>query len=138
MFNQDVSNILTKVGLKKSETEVYLCLLQNIQPLKVYEIQKLTGIKRSTVNLILSRLIDRGYVTYHLDEARKVYLAENPSKIAFDLEDLTQNIKSIIPLLSVSKFGDKPSKVRFFEGKKVVETIYRDIILAMSIADGKK
>ena len=138
MFNQDVTNILLKTGLKKADVEVYLCLLKSDSPLQVYELAKQTGIKRSTVNLILSRLIDRGYVTYHLDETRKVYSAENPAKIAFELEDLTANIKSIIPLLSISKFGDKPSRVRFFEGKEVVENVYRDIILALSFADGKK
>lgn len=138
MFNQDVTNILIKTGLKRVDTEVYLTLLKSDQPLQVYELAKLTGIKRSTVNLILSRLIERGYVTYHLDEARKVYLAENPSKIAFELEDLTAKIKSIIPLLTLSKFGDKPSKVRFFEGREVVETIYRDIILAMNITGAQR
>lgn len=138
MFNQDVANVLIKTGLKKLDTEVYLTLLKSDSPLQVYELAKLTGIKRSSVNLILSRLIERGYVTYHLDEARKVYSGENPAKIAFELEDLTANIKSIIPLLSISKFGDKPSKVRFFEGKEVVENVYRDIILALSFAEGKR
>jgi HTH-type transcriptional regulator, sugar sensing transcriptional regulator len=138
MFNQDVSTILMKTGLKKADTAVYLTLLKSPSPLQVYELSKQTGIKRSSVNLILSRLIERGYVTYHLDEARKVYSAENPSKIAFELENITTSLKGILPLLSVSNFGDKPSKVRFFEGEEVVETIYRDIILAMSIKEGRK
>jgi HTH-type transcriptional regulator, sugar sensing transcriptional regulator len=138
MFNADVMATLMKTGLKKADTEVYLTLLKSPSPLQVYELSKQTGIKRSSVNLILSRLIERGYVTHHLDEARRVYSAESPSKIAFDLEDVTSNLKSIIPLLTVSRFGDKPSKVRFFEGEEVVANIYRDIILAMGLKDNKK
>lgn len=139
MFTQDVTNIFLKAGLKQAEVEVYLCLLKSKEPLQVYEIAKETKIKRSTVNLILARLIDKGYVTYHLDNARKVYSAENPTKIAFELEDLTQNIKSIIPLLTLSKFGDKPSKVRFFEGEDVVANVYKDVVLTVSLlGDDKK
>jgi sugar-specific transcriptional regulator TrmB len=138
MFREDVKSILGKIGLKNSEGQVYLCLLKTEKPLHVFEILKLTNIKRSSLNLILERLINKGYVTYHIEDARKVYSAEAPQKIAFNLESLTEDFKSLIPLLTVSEFGGERSKVRFFEGEDTINQIHRDILLASSFQDEPK
>ncbi len=130
MFNQEVQNALIESGLKDNEAEVYLCLLQNSGGLHVQEITDKTSIKRSTVNLILERLIQKGFVSYHIEETWKVYMAESPSKILHSLQETTENFKNILPLLSTSNFGGKKAKIKFFEGPDTVSKIHKDIILS--------
>ncbi len=130
MFNADVQKVLEETGLKKNEADVYLCLLQNPGGLHVQEITNKTEIKRSTVNLVLERLISRGFVIFRIDETWKVYIAEDPNKILYSLQQTAENFKDILPLLSVSNFGGKKSKIRFFEGEDSVLRVQRDMILS--------
>jgi sugar-specific transcriptional regulator TrmB len=139
MFNQDVEAILEKTGLKKSEAQVYLTLLQTSNSgLNVAAITKKTNLKRSTVNLILDRLAEKGFVSYFVEDAHKVFAGEDPSKVLFNLQNLASDFKSIIPLLTTSNFGGLQSKVRFFEGEDTINRIHRDILLSLKYSDNKK
>lgn len=138
MFTADVEDVLIKVGLRENEGKVYLTLLQNNPGLNVAKITQITSLKRSTINLILDRLIARGFVSFHIEEAHKVFNAEDPSRILLNLEDTVTDLKNIIPLLSTSKFGGIKSQVRFFDGSNTVSKIHRDIILATKYSDHKE
>ena len=138
MFTDAIASTFTKMGLKPHESKVYIVLLQNPTGLTVAQITNNTGVKRSTVNLIVDRLIQKGFVTYHFQESRKVYTAEDPSRILFNLEDTFLNFKNIIPFLTMTQFGDKPSKVRYFEGEEAVSSLHKDILLVMGLLDQQK
>lgn len=71
------------------------------------------GLKRSTVHLILDRMVTRGFISFHIEEAHKEFSVEDPSRILLNLEDTVTDFKNIIPLLTVSKFGGIKSQVRF-------------------------
>ena len=135
----DVGKILNRIGLKDTEIKVYLMCLENKQGLFVAEIAKKTAIKRSTVNLILERLCEKGFITYHIDGNRKLFSAESPESLLFHLEDSVNDLRGLIPLLHIASGGDKKTKIRFFEGKEGVEKIYADTLLTMKInRDPKK
>lgn len=136
---EDVGKILNRIGLKDPEIKVYLTCLENKQGLFVSEIAKKTGIKRSTVNLIIDRLTERNFITYHLDGSRKLFSAEPPESLLFHLEDSLSDLRGLIPLLRITSGGDKKTKIRFFEGKEGVEKIYTDTLLTLKInRDPKK
>jgi len=130
---EDVQKILNRIGLKDNEIKVYLTCLKNKQGLFVAEIAKETGIKRSTVNLILERLGGKGFVTYHLDGNRKLFSAESPETLLFHLEEPVTDLRGLIPLLHIASGTDKRTKIRFFEGKEGVEKIYTDTLLTLKI-----
>lgn len=138
MFTSEVEEVLIKVGLRENEGKVYLALLQNSPGLNVAKITQITELKRSTVNLILDRLISRGFVSLHIEEAHKVFTAEDPSRVLLNLEDTVTGFKNIIPLLTISKFGGIKSQVRFFDGDDTVNKIHRDIILATKYLEDQK
>lgn len=136
---ENVGKILSRIGLKDPEIKVYLTCLENKQGLFVAEIAKKTGIKRSTINLILERLTEKKFVTYHLDGSRKLFSAEPPESLLFHLEDSLNDLRGLIPLLHIASGADKKTKIRFFEGKEGVEKIYADILLTLKISrDPKK
>lgn len=134
----DVRKTLEKLGLKESEIAVYFTCLQNKQGLFVAEITKLTGIKRSTVNLILERLARKGFVTFHLDGSRKLFSAESPEALLFQFEDSLNDLRHLIPLLRIASGNDKKTKIRFFEGIDGIKKIYDDMIMTTKVYRGAK
>lgn len=135
---EDIQKILNRIGLKDNEIKVYLTCLENKQGLFVAEIATKTGIKRSTINLILDRLSGKGFVTYHLDGSRKLFSAESPETLLFHFEESLTDLRGLIPLLHIASGADKQTKIRFFEGKESVEKIYTDILLTMKINKNPK
>lgn len=134
-----IAEMLSNLGLKEADTRVYFTCLENKQGLFVAEVTSLTGIKRSTVNLILERLEERGFVTHHLDGARKLYSAEPPESLLFNFEEQVKDLRGLIPLLRIAGGGDKKTKIRFFEGKEGVDKIYTDTLLTLKMnRDPKK
>src|SRR3989344_7015915 len=79
----------TSLGLKEEEVQIYLICLNNRQGLFVSEITKLSKINRSSVNMIIARLIKRGFLTFQVEGQRKLYFAESPE---FILRTFERNI----------------------------------------------
>jgi len=138
MFAGDIEQVLQKVGLKDHEAKVYFACLQSPQGLKVQEITNTTRIKRSTVDFVLKNLTSKGFVTYHLDGARKTYTAESPQAILYNLEDATNQFKSIIPLLMSSNIVGVKSKVRFYQGEDAMVNVLNDILFTLSWREDKQ
>ncbi len=138
MFNADLQQVFSKIGLKENESKVYLACLNSPTGLHVQEIVSETGLSWSSVKLILERLVDKSFMNFYLQERRKVYNAENPSKVLYDLQEMAEGFKTILPLLSTTQFGGKPSKVRFYEGSEVVRSVYDDILLTLKYEKGAK
>src|SRR3989338_5310775 len=130
--------MLLQLGLKDSEVRVYLALLSNNQGLFVAELAKLTGIKRSSTNLILERLGKKGFITYHLDGARKLFTAEAPETLLFRFENSLSDLRALIPLLHATSGNDKKTKIRFFEGKSGIEAVLTDVLFTLKITKGIK
>lgn len=130
---ENVKQILEKLGLKEHEVKVYFTCLENKQGLFVAQITKLTGIKRSTVNLILDRLTKKGFITFHLDGNRKLFSAESPEALLFQFEDSLNDLRHLIPLLRIATGSDKKTNIRFFEGKDGVEKILSDVLITLKI-----
>lgn len=135
---EKVKQTLEKLGLKEHEIKVYFTCLANKQGLFVAEITKLTGIKRSTVNLILDRLVKKGFVTFHVDGSRKLFSAESPESLLFQFEDSLNDLRHLIPLLHMAAGADKKTNVRFFEGKDALDKILTDVLITLKLAHGER
>lgn len=129
---ENVLRALNRFGFKDSEIKLYLLCVQNPEGLSVADLTQQGGFKRSTVNLMLERLQKQGFITYHLEGARKRFLAESPQVLLSQFEDSLDELKSLIPLLAMSGI-EGGTKVRFFEGRSGLEKMFADILLAMRI-----
>jgi len=120
---------LTSLGLKETDAQVYLACLGRAGGLHVHEIVERTGIQRSTVDLILSRLKKQGFVSVHKEGARRVFSAEHPERISFSFEQNLRDFQSFMPQMAALLNDGENACVRFFEGVRGIEAVYDDILL---------
>ena len=116
---------LQEIGLTDKESLVYLALLQ-VDSSSVVDISKKTGIKRTTVYVVIDTLAKKGLVSETTVNSKTLYQAESPEhlqtfierqKLLLDerarrLQDVISQIKSI-----QRETGEKPI-VQYFEGKE--------------------
>lgn len=136
MVSEDLQNVFEKVGLKPAEIQVYLACLKDPEGLFIHQIVTETKIKRGNVNNTIERLLVKKFLSYHIDGARKVFTAEPLQTILFNFQETMDDLKSLIPLLTLSQFGGRPSRVRFFEGEDALRQVLRDILLTLSFKNG--
>lgn len=124
---------LKKIGLTKSETEIYVFLLQqgiSSPP----QIARGTHISRTNCYHILFALQQKGLIEPHVVSKRKVYRATDPSSLLDNLEKQKNTIEQIIPdlrgLYNVQK--NKPI-VQFFDGWQEMKSIYEQSLDAQEI-----
>ena len=107
---------LQKFGLTKTETQIYLALLEN-QQLSGQEIRKITQIANSRVYSSLDSLIDKGLVTYFITAKHKVFSAVDPQILINISEERKKEIENIIPQLkSIQSISSNKTSSAVFEG----------------------
>jgi len=126
-------NELKKVGLYKSESTVYLYLLENgisTPP----QISKGTKIARTNCYNILRSLKDKGLIQEQKRANRKAYLANDPKSLLGSLEKRKQTLRQIIPDLQAFYTAQKNKpKIIFFDGWHEVKEIYSKTLEAKVI-----
>ncbi len=120
---------LIDLGLKENEAEIYLACLQKPMGLFVHEIVNITGIKRSTIDIVLQRLIKHNFASRHKEGARWVYCAESPDKISYSVQNKIEDFNDFIPSLLNLMDQGHGTNVRFYDGMQGVERIFDDILL---------
>ena len=71
---------LKQIGLKEKEIKVYLIILK-LGSLSAQTISSETGIKRTTVYLVLEKLKKIGLVGEIIEKNKKIFFAEKPEKL---------------------------------------------------------
>lgn len=124
-------DILTEIGLTKSEIHVYLALLK-LGSTTTGPIIKNAGIASGKAYLILDKLLKKGLVTYSIKAGTKHYQAKDPERLLEYLQEKEaalrkkeEQLKSIIPLLK-QEYKERTYKplAEVFEGVKGFKTFY--------------
>lgn len=79
-------NTLNSIGLSKGEILVYTKLL-DLGKSPVSKIHEKTGIERRNIYDILNKLIEKGLITYAVENKKKLYEVSHPKKIIGYLEE---------------------------------------------------
>jgi sugar-specific transcriptional regulator TrmB len=131
----EIQVILKNFGLSEKEIAVYLALVE-LGPSSVRDISAKSKVNRGTSYDILKSLITLGIVSYYNKESKQYFIAEEPEKLLFaidqkkeDLEEVRQNIEKSLPFIKTlfEKQGGKPV-VKFYEGSKGVRQIFEDVL----------
>lgn len=131
---QDVGILLSQIGLKDKEAKIFMACLTSREGLYVHEIVEKSKLKRSTVDLVLKRLLAGSYITKIKIEARYKYFAEAPETILFRQERVVEELRDVLPLLAKMNIADgQETEIRFFEGTEGIKRVYEDIHLALKI-----
>jgi sugar-specific transcriptional regulator TrmB len=130
-----MDKLFIELGLKEKESKIFFELVSlGASPISVWA--KHCGIKRSSMYVILERFLTHGLVTTFTHKGvlhvQAIPMAEIPA-ILYDKETSVKNtrdlfIKNLIDLQKLEKTHDIKPKVRFFEGKSRVETMYEEVI----------
>lgn len=128
---QDAFDALAKIGLKRDEARIYLACLRNKSGLFTHEITRLSGVKRSTVDLIVRRLLARNFLGSFRDGRRRKFVAEPPERILFAFQSGLDDFRGILPALMRLGADSEQTRVTFYEGAKGVRAIYDDVILTL-------
>lgn len=134
--------LLTEIGLTRSEIAVYLALLELGSSTTGPIIQQ-ARIASGKAYMILDKLIKKGLVTYVIKSGTKNYQAKDPDRILDylhekeqDLKQKEEKIRSMIPRLK-AQFEEKKYKpiAEVYEGVQGFKTFYEWIIKELKQGD---
>lgn len=129
----DLRGELERIGLNKTETQVYLFILGNglsTPPM----IARGAKINRTNSYQVLKSLQDKGLLEQQKIRKRKAYLARDPQALLLAIEEKKEIIERIVPdlraLYTVQK--NKPN-IRFYEGLDGIQELYWQTLSAEKI-----
>lgn len=134
--------ILSEIGLTKSEISVYFALL-DLGTSTTGPIIEKAKISSGKAYIILDKLTQKGLVTYVLRSGRKYYQAKDPERLFDYLKEKEDEIKEketklreILPNLKARYEGQKSQPLaEIFEGYKGFLTFYELILKEMKRGD---
>ncbi len=135
---KDILALLGRLGLKEREGRIYLACLQHSDGLYVHEITSLTRTSRSTVDLVVKRLVKRGFLTKVKVGRRLHYSAQSPDAILFRQKQLVDDLEQAVPLLSRLGGEKKDMEILHLEGAEGFRQVHQDVLLHIKFASGEK
>jgi len=128
---------LKQLGLQEKEIKVYLAVLK-AGSLSAQNIAFKTGVKRTTVYLVLEKLKKIGLMGEIIEKNKKIFFAEKPEKLLkiirqkkTEIEKEEKRIKELLPQLE-KILGNKETvlsgEVRHYQGLEGIWNISDDIL----------
>jgi HTH-type transcriptional regulator, sugar sensing transcriptional regulator len=119
---------LTKIGLSKSESTIYLTLLK-LDTSTVRDISKESGIHRTNIYDTLEKLKEKGLVTTVQTGKSLSYKTSDPKNLYNFLKERKETLDSIFPdLESLQSQNTQETEVIVFKGPEGMKSAYRDIL----------
>jgi len=119
---------LEKLGLEEKEIKIYLGLLK-LNNATATKISDETRIERTLCYSIVNKLIDKGLVSYIIENNVKYFKPAPPERLMQDLKEKEEELKAIMPeLINLRKFKQEKTKAEIYQGKEGMKTVLRDII----------
>ena len=117
---------LVHVGLTGTEAKIYLMLI-DITKAQAGVLARKTGIHRRSVYDALDRLIEKGLVSYIVENGNRFYIAEDPKRIQELIDAKKEEIYSILPQMT-AKFLEHKDKQEtlFYRGKDGLKSVFED------------
>jgi sugar-specific transcriptional regulator TrmB len=130
-----IENKLERIGLSKAEARLYTALIR-LGSSTTGSIIKETGLRKSTVYESLSRLLEKGLVSYVIKNNVKFFEAADPDRLVDFIEEqkreLDENrdeIKKIVPDLKSMQSSPKPhAEAHVLLGVEGFKTMRRDVL----------
>jgi sugar-specific transcriptional regulator TrmB len=115
---------LSALGLPEKDAQVYLALL-SAGSASVNKIARQTGINRSSLYVVLDRLMKLGFVSIAGNKTVRQYAAAPPERLALAAKEsaerttlLLQNLATLSPVLRTARRSSRfKPKIEVFEGK---------------------
>lgn len=127
-----IEEVLSELGMTANEIKVYLALLKSGQ-LSVNEIGNRSGLHRQVCYDALERLLEKGFVSYVVENSKKFFKALEPEKLIEYLEQKKELVKEAMPeLKKLETLPKEVTSVDVIKGRNVLRTVLRDCIRTVS------
>lgn len=121
-------DVLQELGLETREAKIYLALLK-LTSTTASKVAEDVGIDRTTTYDILSRLIEKGIVSYVIKNNVKYFKSSSPQQLLQDLKEKEKRLQEIMPkLLALEKEEKEQTNVELFKGKEGMITVLKMIV----------
>ena len=127
----NIIKTFTDLGLLENEAEILKTCLSHPDGLYVHEMAKLTKVKRTTIDLVVDRLVESGYLTRKKNGARYLYNAVKPEILVMEQKEKFNNLQKLLPLLVQMGSRANDYEITFYEGKEGIYNLYRDLFNTM-------
>src|SRR3989344_6443695 len=115
---------LRDAGLTDNEDKVYTALVE-LGPSLAGTISRKIGLHRRTVYDVTETLIQKGFISYMLENNRRVFSAVNPQRI---IDSIEEKKNSLMPLISNLKIkfesSKKKERTNFYKGKNGLKMVF--------------
>jgi len=133
-MNNEIHDILSKIGLTSQESTVYLALL-TLQESKTGSLCKETKIASSNIYKILDKLIEKGLISYRVQNNIKTFIPSNPEALnelflekQKSLEDERKEIQELVKKLKTKEIQEEPqSNYKYYEGIPGIKSMWHEI-----------
>lgn len=130
-------NDLEKLGLNKNESKVYYELLK-LGSSTASELVKQLGVHRNIVYDNLEKLIEKGLVSYIIEETKKLFIAQEPSAILDYLDKKEEEIskerifakKLILEINNLKEKKKVEQEAQIFRGIKGMKKVLAEVLNA--------
>lgn len=126
----ELHNWLQRFGLNDTEIAIYLCILEHPH-CKTADIQRLTGLVRTTIYYSLAELKTKGLLTENYQNNIKTYIANDPTSLSSVIEssitersELLQDLRTIGPLytsMATQKANVSDTHIARYEGEDAIK-----------------
>ncbi len=127
MVQADIEATLKEIGLSKNEAKVYF-RLSELGQATPNQIADKGDIHRTNVYDAVTKLINKGLVTYCFIDGKKRYTLSDPENLMNLIREKETKVKNLMPLLSVNKQLNSDVKVHMFEGMRGIKMITEQIL----------
>lgn len=122
------TEILKKIGLTETEVKIYLELL-SLGATSAGKIVEQTGIYRKNLYDALNKLIEKGLVTYVVENKIKVFQAKEPDNLLRYLDEKKEELEDILPELNAKTKSQTPEiESEIYRGVEGIKTILKDCL----------
>ncbi len=128
MAESDLERTLIDYGLRPKQAKVYLATLQ-VGSGPILKIAQQAGLARSTTEIVLASLLEKGLVSVFKKKSVKYFSADDPHTIISSLKEKTTIIERALPKF-MALYGSSKARpaVRFYEGKPGMKIILQEIL----------
>lgn len=126
--------VFHSLGLTENESKIYTALL-DLGTAQAGQITEKSGVHRRNVYDSLSRLMEKGLISFVTVNNRKLFSPVNPKRFLeiieekkFELENLKNDFRKVLPELELRTRMQERHDVRFYKGVEGLKTVFEDIL----------
>jgi sugar-specific transcriptional regulator TrmB len=124
----NIVQTLIKVGLSRNEAETYMAALW-LGEATITQIARKAGIPRTTCQLLVHNLKDRGLIDSYSKKKRKYWVTLNPEKLMSSWRERESDIATIIPKLKdIRSNTEHVPTIQILRGRDGIAKIFDDIL----------